>query len=257
MSTTKAQVTARKLHREIVDTLERAAGKPQRRSKSQVHREPITSYGLYEEEGRAAFKDAIARVATLSLPERFALATLLLTSHIEEQGHIAMAVLRMGLDEIRPEHFDEVDDLLDDFTSWSIVDDFATGKGSITAVLLDRYPKETLALHERWLTSSNQWKRRASVVTFTRKTASDGEFTEETLRFCEALMHDSEDLVQKGVGWALKDTMRAGPAAKRRVIALVKRMRREGIPSTITLYAIRDLKGAEREAIRKIGPTKR
>ena len=209
---------------------------------------------MYEEEGRAAFKDAIARVATLSLPERFALAKLLLKSHIEEQGHIAMAVLRMGLDEIEPKHFDQVDDLLDDFTSWPIVDHFATGKGSITAVLLDRYPKETLALHERWLTSSNQWKRRTSVVTFTRKTASDGRHVDETLRFCEALMDDSEDLVQKGVGWALKDTMRAGPAVKRRVIALVKRMRRERIPSTVTLYAIRDLKGAEREAILKIKP---
>ncbi len=165
-----------------------------------------------------------------------------------------MAVLRMGLDEIEPKHFDKIDDLLDDFTSWSIVDDFATGKGSITAVLLARYPRETLALHERWLTSSNQWKRRTSVVTFTRKTAADGHYVDETLRFCETLMRDSEDLVQKGVGWALKDTMRAGPGAKRRVIALVKRMRREGIPSTITLYAIRDLKGAEREAILKIKP---
>ncbi len=210
---------------------------------------------MYEEEERAAFKNAIARVATLSLPERFALAKLLLKSHIEEQGHIAMAVLRMGLDDIGPKQFDKIDNLLDDFTSWSIVDDFATGKGSITAVLLDRYPNETLALHERWLTSPNQWKRRASVVTFTRKTASDGEYVDETLRFCETLMHDSEDLVQKGVGWALKDTMRAGAAAKRRVVALVKRMRREGIPSTITLYAIRDLRGAEREAILKIKPT--
>ncbi len=141
----------------MVDALERAAGKPQRKSKSQVHRKPITSYGLYEEEGRAAFNDAIARVATL-----------LLKSHIEEQGHIAMAVLRMGLDAIGPKQFDKIDNLLDDFTSWSIVDDFATGKASITAVLLARYPKETLALHERWLTSPNQWKRRTSVVTFTR-----------------------------------------------------------------------------------------
>ncbi len=43
--------------------------------------------------------------------------------------------------------------------------------------------------------------------------------------------------------------MRAGPGAKRRVVRLVKEMRRAGISSTFTLYAIRDLKGAEREAI--------
>lgn len=207
---------------------------------------------MYEEEGRVAFEAAIGHVASFSLAQRFALAALLLKSHIEEQGHIAMAVLRMGLDGIGPKHFDKLDKLLDDFTSWSIVDDFATGKGSITSVLLDRYPRETLALHKRWLTSPNQWKRRTCVVTFTRKTAADGQYVDETLRFCKTLMRDPEDLVQKGVGWALKDTMRAGPAAKRRVTALVKRMRREGIPSTITLYAIRDLKGAEREAILKI-----
>ena len=111
---------------------------------------------------------------------------------------------------------------------------------------------ETLRLHEKWVSSPNMWKRRTSVVTFTRKTASDGQYVDETLGFCEALMHDPEDLVQKAVGWALKDTIKAGPAAKRRVLALVKRMRREGLPSTITLYAIRDLKGAEREAILNI-----
>ena len=130
----------------------------------------------------------------------------------------------------------------------------ATGKGGVTAILLSRYPTETLRLHEKWNSSTNMWKRRTSVVTFTRKTAADGAYVDETLRFCEALMHDTEDLVQKGVGWALKDTIRAGPAAKRRVLALVKRMRREGLPSTITLYAIRDLKGAERAAILEIKP---
>ena len=84
------------------------------------------------------------------------------------------------------------------------------------------------------------------------RTASGGGYVGEQLGWCEALMHDTGELVQKGVGWALKDTIRAGPAAKRRVLALVKRMRREGLPSTITLYAIRDLKGAERAAILKI-----
>ena len=248
----KAEVAARKLHGEIVGGLEQAAGRAARKSKSQVHQKPITSYGLYEEEGRAVFKQAMSGIATLSLSERFALARLLLKSHIEEQGHLAMAVLRTGLHEITPKHFDQLDKLLDDFTSWSIVDDFATGKGSITAFLLSRNPKETLRLHEQWVRSSNMWKRRASVVTFTRKTASGGGYVGETLRFCEALMYDTEELVQKGVGWALKDTIRAGPAAKRRVLALVKRMRREGLPSTIRLYAIRDLRGAERAAILKI-----
>ncbi|UCG22883.1 MAG: DNA alkylation repair protein, partial [Chloroflexota bacterium] len=54
------------------------------------------------------------------------------------------------------------------------------------------------------------------------------------------------DLVQKGVGWALKDNLRGDHD---KVLAYVKELRRQGVPSTITLYAIRDLKGEERQAV--------
>ncbi len=251
---TSADAAPRSLHKQFVVDLEKAAGRKPRVKRLVGHPVPVEAYGLTARRTREVFGRRIGDVAALDLGARLVLAKLLLKSHIEEQGHLAMAVLRTSLHEITPNHFGQLDKLLDDFTSWSIVDDFATGKGSITAYLLSRYPKETLRLHETWVTSPNMWKRRTSVVTFTRKTASDGGYVDETLRFCQALMHDPEDLVQKGVGWALKDTIRAGPAAKRRVLALVKRMRREGLPSTITLYALRDLKGAERAAILKIKP---
>jgi 3-methyladenine DNA glycosylase AlkD len=84
------------------------------------------------------------------------------------------------------------------------------------------------------------------VVTFTRKVGESGEFTDEALALCDKLIWDPEDLVQKGVGWALKDSMRS---AHDRVVAYVKDLRRMGVPSTITLYAIRDLKGEEREGV--------
>jgi hypothetical protein len=38
-------------------------------------------------------------------------------------------------------------------------------------------------------------------------------------------------------------------SAQERVVEYVKELRRMGVPSTITLYAIRDLKGAERAAV--------
>ncbi len=46
--------------------------------------------------------------------------------------------------------------------------------------------------------------------------------------------------------------MRAGPGAKRRVIGMVKAMRREGVSAVVTLSAVRDLKGAERESVLKV-----
>lgn len=218
---------------------------------------PIKTYRLPAAKMRGVFVGHSQDMEALTLEARLALAELLLRSQVEEQGHIAVGILRMGVDQLSPAHFLKLDELLENITTWWMVDELATGPGSVTGNLLGRFPKETIDLHQRWVSSPNMWKRRTSVVTFTRKTAADGRYLDEALRFCEALMRDPEDLVQKGVGWALKDTMRAGPTAKRRVLALVKRMRREGIPSTITLYAIRDLKGSERDAVLKIKPVKK
>ena len=248
------QTSLRSLHRKFATELEEAAGHGPLTMRIHGSLEKIKTYRLPAATMRGVFVRHSEEVESLTLTARLALAELLLRSHVEEQGHMAVGVLRLSVTELEPVHFSKLDELLADITTWWMVDEFATGPGSITANLLERFPDATIRLHEHWNVSANQWKRRTSVVTFTRKTAADGQYVDETLRFCETLMRDPEDLVQKGVGWALKDTMRAEPAAKRRVIALVKRMRREGIPSTITLYAIRDLKGAEREVIMKIKP---
>jgi 3-methyladenine DNA glycosylase AlkD len=62
--------------------------------------------------------------------------------------------------------------------------------------LLWAYPQEVLALLEEWNSSPNQWKRRSSVVTFTRKVGESGEFTDEALALCDKLIWDPEDLVR-------------------------------------------------------------
>lgn len=44
---------------------------------------------------------------------------------------------------------------------------------------------------------------------------------------------------------------------KKRVLEYVKELRRKGVSSTITLYAIRDLKGEERRKVLRIKPPKK
>ena len=107
------------------------------------------------------------------------------------------------------------------------------------------HSEQALDLVRRWNSSAHIWKRRASVVTFTRKIGESGKYTSEVLELCEPLLFDPEDLVRKGVGWALKDNLRGDHAT---VLAYVKELRRRGVSSVITLYAIRDLSGAERAA---------
>jgi 3-methyladenine DNA glycosylase AlkD len=143
-----------------------------------------------------------------------------------------------------------IDRMLDDFRGWSHVDDFCI---EVAKPLLERHPDATLRLLDGWTRSANRWKRRASVVAFTRRVGESGHFTDTVLDFCGRLAHDPEDLVQKGVGWALKDNMRSAPE---RVIAFVKDLRRQGVSSVVTLYAIRDLRGPEREAVLAVKPGK-
>ncbi len=71
------------------------------------------------------------------------------------------------------------------------------------------------------------------------------------LENCETLKFDPEDMVQKGVGWCLKDLMKAD---QDRVADYVMLLREQKVPSVITLYAIRDLKGDLRQKVLAAGP---
>ncbi|NIM12153.1 MAG: hypothetical protein GTO45_08580 [Candidatus Aminicenantes bacterium] len=214
--------------------------KPERRFHK--HSEYL-SYGLKVSDFRKMLKEFRPRFLECSFQGRLNLAVQLLKEHIGELGHVGIHVVSLSVKELGPNHFSFLDSLLDDFRSWSHVDHFC---GEVMMPLLWKYREETLTLLEEWSHSPVRWKRRASVVTFTRKVGESGEFTGEVLRLCENLVRDAEDIVQKGVGWALKDNLRSAPE---RILPYIKDLRRRGVPSTITLYAIRDLKGTQREEV--------
>jgi 3-methyladenine DNA glycosylase AlkD len=203
----------------------------------------FVAYGLKVPAWRAVLRGFRPRFKALSLGERLELAEALLADGEGWMGHTGIHVLALSVGEIGPQHFERLDRMADCFTGWSHVDDVCI---TVIQPLLLAHRPETLALLERWNGSPNRWKRRASVVAFVRKIGESGEFTEEALRLCENLVEDSEDLVRKGVGWALKDVMRGDRA---RVVEYVKGLRRRGVSAVVTLYAIRDLRGREREEV--------
>lgn len=141
--------------------------------------------------------------------------------------------------------------MADHLKSWSAADEFSI---NVFGPLLLRYPAATLELLRAWNRSPNRWKRRASVAAFARKIEASGRFTEDALRLCDALIWDRDDLVQKAVGWALKDTMRGN---RRQVYAYLRHLRMIGAPATVTLYAMRDLQGRARSRLLKLSPGRR
>ena len=56
-----------------------------------------------------------------------------------------------------------------------------------------------------WTRSKNRWKRRAAAVCLVYS-AKHGEHTQAILRIATPLIADEDDMVQKGVGWLLKET---------------------------------------------------
>ncbi len=201
------------------------------------------SYGLNGanyNEIRRKFNPAIQ-----ALPRRgrLHLARLLVLTERTEPIDFATAILARSVKELGPADFAYLEEHTNHFHDWGHTDDFCI---NVLQPLLWKYPEQTLELARRWNRSENIWQRRASVVVFTRNVGASGQFTGPALELCENLSGDPEDLIQKGVGWTLKDLMRGD---KDRVLEYVKELRRRGVPATITLYAIRDLKGAERQAV--------
>ena len=201
------------------------------------------SFGIRSAVRHEIFRKYRTEIKQLSCREAFGLVNKLAAYRIEDTTLAGNFVLQNKPECLSKNTLPFLDKYLNNFRSWSTTDDFCIG---ILQPVLLKYPKETLHLLGKWNRSKNMWKRRASVVVFVRKIGQSGRFTNEALKLCSGLIWDNEDLVQKGVGWCLKDIMRGD---KKQVLAYVEGLRKKGVPAVITLYAIRGLKNPERSRI--------
>ncbi|MGB9071491.1 MAG: DNA alkylation repair protein [Terriglobales bacterium] len=71
----------------------------------------------------------------------------------------------------------------------------------------------------RWAKSRNRWRRRAACVALIRA-AREKQLFPEITRLSNLLLADQDDMVQKGLGWLLRETAKADP--KRAVPYLMK-----------------------------------
>lgn len=62
-----------------------------------------------------------------------------------------------------------------------------------------------------WTHSRDRWHRRAASVALIRIARRDG-FTPTIARVADRLLADPDDMVQKGLGWLLRETAKADPA---------------------------------------------
>ena len=229
------------LYSKIYTDLIKHENKKTARINKRYHKnEGYRSLGIKAEILNKLLKQHKVEIKKLSYQQALVLAQRLYKNKIEEMTLAGNFVLQNKIDCIGKSDLPFLDKALNYFYSWSTIDDFCI---DVLQPILLKYPRETLYFLKKWNQSENRWKRRVSVVAFVRKVGESGKFTDEALSLCENLIFDKEDLVQKGVGWCLKDV---GCGDKKKVFDYVKKLRKRGVSATITLYAIRDLRGAER-----------
>jgi len=81
----------------------------------------------------------------------------------------------------------------------------------IIGELVEIYP-ELKSKVFKWTKSNNRWVRRAAAVTYVIH-GRRGRFHKQIFRTADALMSDADDMVQKGVGWMLKEASKADEKA--------------------------------------------
>jgi len=92
----------------------------------------------------------------------------------------------------------------------------------------------------RWARSQNRWRRRAACVALIRG-AREKRFFPEIVRLSEMLLSDEDDMVQKGLGWLLRETAKYDRAKtvpylmkiRRRAPRLVLRTACETLPVAV------------------------
>ncbi|HVP95710.1 DNA alkylation repair protein [Methanoregula sp.] len=130
-------------------------------------------------------------------------------------------------------------------TNWASCDGFCN---HAMGEFFERYPECMEELHT-WARSENRWMRRAAAVCLIVP-AKHGKFLPEAIGIAKLLLNDSDDMVQKGYGWLLKEASRKHT---REVFDFVVQNRKV-MPRTALRYAIELMpKDLKVEAMKKEG----
>ena len=98
----------------------------------------------------------------------------------------------------------------------------------------------------RWAKNEHRWHRRAACVALIRGTRKKM-FRKEIERLTKMLLQDPDDMVQKGLGWLLRETAKADPkgtlpflmSIREKAPRLVLRTACEKLPATMRLQVLK------------------
>ena len=145
-------------------------------------------------------KDYSKQIDKMEKSEVFAVCESLMSSDFQEDFLIAYKFMMQIKNKLTMDDFVFLQNLTQKYVnSWVKTDTFCN---HVIGGLIDMYP-QILPQIKLWAKSENLWLRRASAVSFILL-GRHGKFHSDVFEIADILLTDSEDMVQKGYGWALK-----------------------------------------------------
>jgi len=168
-------------------------------------KEVIKSRGWYTAELRkfaVRFRRSIARERGMDFVVQ--VADELFSGRILEEKVMAVFLLEKQTKNFGDDEFQRFASWLDRVTSWADHDALAH---YLLAPMVAADPDRCREVF-RWAKSPNRWRRRAACVALIRG-EREQQFFEQIERLSNQLLHDEDDMVQKGLGWLLRESAKA------------------------------------------------
>jgi len=170
-------------------------------------KEEVRSHGWYTADlRRFARKTSREIQATDGLEALPQVADQLFTGEVLEEKNFAVLLLEKSVAKFGDREFRLFESWLDRVTSWADHDALVH---YLIGPLVAAEPRRTARVF-RWAKSRNRWRRRAAAVSLIRG-ARQRLFFDEIVRVSDALLQDQDDMVQKGLGWLLREAAKANP----------------------------------------------
>jgi 3-methyladenine DNA glycosylase AlkD len=204
-------------------------------------KETVDPYGVRMPQVRQIATAAYKQIRRSPLADRNKFCNALWKSSKMEEGSVAIYVYRRFRKQCASCEFHLFEKWLDRYVrNWAHCDGVASW---LIAASVENEP-ELMQQLPGWTTSRNRWKRRAAAVSLIQE-AEQGRNTDVILNIARALIEDPDDMVQKGVGWLLKETY---PKKPREVMRFLKAWK-EQAPRLVLRIAAEKMTAKDRRAI--------
>ena len=210
--------------------LQKSADEKTKESAGHFFKEAIKVYGVKTGAVVAIAKKYWNEIKTLPKNEILSMCEALYKSGIMEESFVVSSWVPKLSGSFETNDIDVFYHWIDSYiTNWASCDGFCNHS---VGAYIDKYPEQVSVL-TKWATSKNRWVKRAAAVSLIIP-AKHGRFLHEVFGIADILLLDTDDMVQKGYGWMLKEASRKH---QREVFMYVEKHKKV-MPRTALRYAI-------------------